>query len=341
MKLLINFTLWSLLYIGFLLSTFNIPITDLLANDLQSNNNSNSTTNNSASALDIKTLVTTNTDKILKIPIENIHPSQMSVGHASVIKMYEGSKNQTPQEFQNSLYKKDFPAIIAPNGEIYISDGHHRMIVATLRNFEEKAKNGYKIKVKITDNFLNKTWSDFVQQMIYKNKIYFDNKTIKEINKNITAFKKEISLTKKHSSNWKKAKEEEIWYGIFKNKIPSSFLDLPDNPLRSLIGDVLYELKITTTGPNFKNYSEFRLAEIIDDKLLFNIVKASGAEITIKNNDDQKSTANNSSINNYSKICYTPIKFWSCSDLNEYKEKIKQLIETDKEVKDFLRTNRE
>ncbi|MBF0297369.1 MAG: hypothetical protein HQK51_01530 [Oligoflexia bacterium] len=246
---------------------------------------------------------------IVESPLLRIRPSQMSVGHEAVIAMFNISRSLSHDDFQKKLSGKPFPAVIAPNGTVFLSDGHHRVTVGILKDqleIESQSSTGnlnqYKARLNITDNFVGRSWKTFGEHMVGSNKFYFTAESIKDLN----------SMLEKHYDN--PQKQEQMWNDFINKNIPNNFTIFPDNPMRSLVGTALYELKITD-GDFFKNFMEFRLSELIHAKLAKCV---SGLQ---------------------TKSCYSPVKSWSCSEINQLKEQVKDLIKTDKEVRSFLLEN--
>ncbi|MCK6598413.1 MAG: hypothetical protein L6Q37_08625 [Bdellovibrionaceae bacterium] len=201
--------------------------------------------------------------ELLQTNLIDLKPTQKIIGLASAEKIYTDKfKDVTTVEELDQLLNtgNSFKAAKGPKSEIYLTDGHHR-IVAALKTLNRICQNQFqqskqeqdykqclsKMKVNLSiDNDYSKLNKENFYLKLFSDGNCFISKTLRANNK---------SLAKKHFA--KKIEKE----------LPNSFAELSDYPLRSALGDFFYTLKEKVKGEHFENYFEFLLAETIEDEV--------------------------------------------------------------------------
>ncbi len=181
-------------------------------------------------------------ESICSILVSELKPLQMEVGDDAVMYMLRNYLET------HELNLRPFPAVVLPNGEIRISDGHHRA-----RMFYWLEKKGYvpvgilKPNIKIVRNYQEEgmTLVEALKDLYSTGGLY---------------------LTKPYRELLDRGEVD--WEDFFTGTMPHSIAELNDNPKRSLMGAVLHELKINSL--EYTNFIEFYLAERLEaDGFLF------------------------------------------------------------------------
>lgn len=189
--------------------------------------------------------------EIAEISVLDIHPTQPAAGYAASeatqLVRFKNIKDETALR-NRVLEEKPLRAVVAPGGDIYLTDGHHRALAvfrtsAAICEISRPAvevdscMRGIKVKVRIDGNYSKNNWNDFVDALLKENNIYLPQP--------IRAKLASGELTKER---------------IFKNgAMPPSLGKLANDPMRSAIGTLFYNQGIN--GDLFANYLEFLVAE--------------------------------------------------------------------------------
>lgn len=189
---------------------------------------------------------------ILEANVSEVFPTQMEVGMAridrKIAKYYRKWQQAYPSEEKSFeefvahelVIKKRLPAILDPQGRIYILDGHHRSLtfVMILRNHPELLADAH-FEVDVIGDYRGKTQKEFARGLIIDHgKGYFSP----EIREQNLSPKKLVAL------------------------LPKSVEGMTDNPMRSLIGEVFDRLDLETEW--MADYIQFYLGEMVEDLAL-------------------------------------------------------------------------
>lgn len=190
---------------------------------------------------------------VLSGRVSDIHPLQMEAGKRDAIEMMNrlrqeamgtragpgGVRLLNPQPFEeylrDFLISKPFPAVIMPDGLIYITDGHHRAMALGLA--EESGfirRNSAPPHLRIERNYLAEgiSFEDAAADLHRQNKVYF-----------VKAVRDRIA-------------QGELTPGqAIQSHLPKSVEALRDNPLRSFMGKLFNELGFESD--HFVNFIEF------------------------------------------------------------------------------------
>lgn len=209
-------------------------------------------------------LISANTsfcEEIVTVSILDIHPTQPAAGVASVesIRKAKYSKINDIAEYRAKiLAETPLKTVRGPEGDIYLTDGHHRALSIFRTTYEKcetlKPVEGLDacvkkadIKVTIEEDYSNESWDDFVDELHSSNKIYLTQST------------------------WDKIKRGEISKKqVFKNPgavLPQNLGKLGNDTMRSALGSLFSRQKFNIDSNNFVNYLEFFIAEKISNKV--------------------------------------------------------------------------
>lgn len=188
-------------------------------------------------------------NRVIETELLSVHPTQMEIGEERINekideyykkwqKKYPNSEKSFEQYVASELVpKKKFPAVIGPDGVIYILDGHHRTTTFTriLKDHPSLLKSA-SYKVEIIADYSHETLKRFAVRLIeVMGKGYFP----REIrNKNLSA-EKLLEL------------------------LPNSVEGLEDSPMRSLIGKIFDDVELETDY--MKDYIQFYIGEFVED----------------------------------------------------------------------------
>ena len=188
---------------------------------------------------------------VISAPLASIHPSQVSTGHQKIYRGYEKelASGFTDLRAQEELLSRELPAVVGPSGTLYLQDGHHGVSQLRVREAAKGLSGQFTAKLHITGNYLNSSWAEFGESMLREKQMYFTSESLQI-----------LKQTLKTSQSVSEA--DRIWYGFFMENLPSDFLDLPDNPWRALVSEVLHKMNIEK-HQCFRNFFEFHLAEAL------------------------------------------------------------------------------
>lgn len=188
---------------------------------------------------------------LVKVEVEQIHPSQGEVDGASIQKMGEQFETEAQtlsipltEHLQKALDKKPLPAVIMPDGGIWIADGHHRAtLVARWEKQGRFMKGEVDPVVQIKKNYkeLGYSLEQALIELYKENSLFFP----KELREKITLGK--ITLTE-----------------AVKSFVPSQLYDLRNNPKRGAVGVALHHMRFE--GDDFANFSQFYVVEWLEER---------------------------------------------------------------------------
>jgi hypothetical protein len=194
-----------------------------------------------------------------EVSVLDIHPTQPAAGYAASeatqLMKFKNIKDDTALR-DRVLQEKPLRAVIAPGGDIYLTDGHHRALgvfrtsaaiceSSRLDAEVDSCMRGIKVKVRIEGDYSKSSWDEFVDALLKQNNIYLPQ--------SIKARLASGELTKER---------------VFKGPdgvMPSSLGKLANDPMRSAIGTLFYYQGIN--GDLFANYLEFLVAERLGSKV--------------------------------------------------------------------------
>jgi hypothetical protein len=197
--------------------------------------------------------------------LEQIRPTQTSIGFAAIRSIRE---NYASRAAKNGQSLKEYLAeraaseplrgVRSPDGQIFLTDGHHRTRV-TSDLIHESGAPAARIPVRLDADFTNDTWEAFAAHMVAHNDLYLDPPIRKRVQSEID--RGQLTAA-----------------GIFARAdiLPANIGALPDNPLRSVIGNILYPLGLK--GEHFANYLEFHLGERLGERLGEHVKVKAGEE---------------------------------------------------------------
>lgn len=186
---------------------------------------------------------------VIKVNVSDVHPTQMEIGEDRVnakiteyyqkwLKKYPKKEKTFEQYIATELVpKKKFPAVLGPDGEVYILDGHHRT-TTFLRILSRRPKLLKKTtyEVEVIADYSNKTIDEFAHGLIVEmGKGYFP----------------------------KKIRKKDFVPAELVDLLPNSPADLVDNPMRSLIGKIFDDLDLETDY--MMDYIQFYIGEFVED----------------------------------------------------------------------------
>jgi len=202
-----------------------------------------------------------NADKIVKISIIDIRPTQPSAGLASTdaLRKSKYSKIDDMDEYRSKVLSENpLKTVRGPGDEIYLTDGHHRAL-GVFRTALDKCENAkavepveacmkkVEVRIKIEADFSKNSWDEFLAALQKSNNIYLPP--------DVRAKLQRGEITRQQ---------------IFQDPggvLPSNIGELTDNPFRSALGTLFSRTKFNIDGGNFVNYLEFLLSEKIADKV--------------------------------------------------------------------------
>lgn len=185
---------------------------------------------------------------ILEVPLLVLRPSQPAIGREIVARrMFGKARQEDPVQFQRNLISTPFQVIVAPDGTLFLTDGHHRALVAVLKDASHQKPGNYIARVQVKGNYFGRLWRDFLQSTIDANHIYFHGSTLAEFRS-------------------RSFPEDEHLRQLVETSIPRKIFDLPDDVVRSLIGDIFFDADLGRVDW-FANFFEFRLGEAIRHRL--------------------------------------------------------------------------
>ncbi len=155
---------------------------------------------------------------IVEALIKDIRPTQMEIGTAHVT--YSVGKVRERGHLSRAL-----PGVIGPDGDYYISDGHHWASAAQAMGFKS-------LRIEVRADFSGKGWEEFAKYLHEHGVGYFTPEV-----------RNRFGLTE-----------------LYRTQLPKSLSEMRDNPGRSIVGIALEELPLVAEEA-LRDYIEFSLAE--------------------------------------------------------------------------------
>lgn len=118
--------------------------------------------------------------EIAEVAVLDIHPTQPAAGYAASeatqLMKFKNVRDETALR-SRVLEEKPLRAVIAPGGDIYLTDGHHRAlgvyrtsaaICEASRPAAEVSScmRGIKVKVRIEGDYSKSSWEEFVDALL-------------------------------------------------------------------------------------------------------------------------------------------------------------------------------
>ncbi len=193
--------------------------------------------------------------QIVKVPFSEIHPTQPTVGYATIEKIRQKKfKNVVDEEtLQKKLQKqKIMPAVKGPGGILFLTDGHHRTSAAYRASVlvcgqSEECMQRAQVYLEIVADQSGSTWSEFADFMLKNNNVYLSPMLRKQMESG--EISREMILKKPG--------------GI----LPDSLANLKDEPIRSAMSEMFDSLSSKVDGDHFVNYTEFYLGEKVASQI--------------------------------------------------------------------------
>lgn len=160
------------------------------------------------------------------VPLDHI----LQLGPKTELKKSELEKIR--QYAEESIAEEVFPAVLSPEGKVYIVDGHHNLYMAVLAGMDLNTSH---VKLRIVRDYTNKTMEFFVEDLVTQHLVYDKSKTLLTRPKTIV----------------------EVEDNIERSLMGLAFLRIAD------------EYEIPFKGTNFVPFVQFYLGDLITSKKLF------------------------------------------------------------------------
>lgn len=185
------------------------------------------------------------TATVRRLRTSEVRPLQMEVGDEAVeLMLLSVVKNGEPRAIQKFLDTKPLPAVVLPNREVRILDGHHRArLMAMAETTGYAGRDELTVAVEIKRDFAKEgyTMERALRELDGTRNLYVTREVRRSVQRG-----------------------EITWEATLIRHLPASVYELKDNARRSLMGAALREMKIDST--HYANFVEFFLAEELESR---------------------------------------------------------------------------